>query len=147
MSIDFRLTSVTCSDGTTVPIADQGITVLVGPNNSGKSLALREIQQYIQGTPGFARGIMVTGIDGTKTGTAEEFQEWLSRLTVRSVPEDARQAKAPGSQLRFDSAKSEWTTPPTFRLGQLSPFFVHFLNAENRTGLANSVASYDLMND
>jgi hypothetical protein len=42
-----RLSSLTLKDGTFVELADPGVTVVVGPNNSGKTLLLREIMVLV----------------------------------------------------------------------------------------------------
>ena len=36
--------SITFSDGTTIPLEPTDVVVLVGPNNAGKSAALRELE-------------------------------------------------------------------------------------------------------
>ena len=46
-----RFKSLTFSDGTTVEMEPNDVVVLVGPNNAGKSLALRELEAYVGGTP------------------------------------------------------------------------------------------------
>jgi ABC-type hemin transport system ATPase subunit len=50
----FRIEKLTFNDGLILSL-DQGATLIItGPNNSGKSITLREIQQHLQrsGTPG-----------------------------------------------------------------------------------------------
>src|ERR1022692_4799313 len=45
---DFRLQSLTFSDGS-VLLLEQGTTLIItGPNNSGKSVTLRDIEQHLQ---------------------------------------------------------------------------------------------------
>ena len=40
--------SLTFSDGSEVDLEPSSVTLLIGPNSSGKSLALRIIQQFVQ---------------------------------------------------------------------------------------------------
>ena len=44
-SVTFQ--SITFSDGTTVSLDSNDVVVFVGPNNAGKSLALRELEQHV----------------------------------------------------------------------------------------------------
>ena len=70
------LESLTFSDGTTICLDPADVLVLVGPNNAGKSAALREIEDT------FARNHQQTVLQSCKTrntGTAEEFQEFLKK--------------------------------------------------------------------
>ena len=41
--------SLTFSDGTSIKLDPADVVVLVGPNNAGKSLALRELDDYLEG--------------------------------------------------------------------------------------------------
>ena len=71
-----RFTSLTFSDGTTVEIDSSDVVVLVGPNNAGKSLALRELQESI------GRGRSRKVIEATEVennGTDEDFREYIYR--------------------------------------------------------------------
>ena len=40
---EFYISEITCGDGTQIPIKSNDIIVFVGPNNSGKSQALKDI--------------------------------------------------------------------------------------------------------
>jgi ABC-type cobalamin/Fe3+-siderophores transport system ATPase subunit len=40
--------SLTFSDGSEVDLEPSSVTLLIGPNSSGKSLVLRNIQQFVQ---------------------------------------------------------------------------------------------------
>lgn len=146
MPISYTIDSIRFSDGTDVPIEPEGVTVLVGPNNAGKSLALRELQLHIQGNPGGTPFRVVSGISATKSGGDDEFATWIHTVSLPAAEPAARQAKAPGTQVAVDQAIGYWRVPAPL-LGQLAPFFVFFLNADNRTNLVGSVNNYDIMND
>jgi ABC-type cobalamin/Fe3+-siderophores transport system ATPase subunit len=49
MTFVTRVRSVTFSDGRELEVPETGVVVLVGPNNSGKSAALREIYRLLTG--------------------------------------------------------------------------------------------------
>ena len=45
----FTFKSITFSDGTTIALEPTDVVVLVGPNNAGKSVALRELETHVGG--------------------------------------------------------------------------------------------------
>jgi hypothetical protein len=52
MPFGYRLRSLQFSDGTRVALPTDSVLAIVGPNNSGKSVCLREIQQAAVSNPG-----------------------------------------------------------------------------------------------
>ena len=80
-TISFR--RMTFSDGTTIDLEPNDVVVFVGPNNAGKSLALREIDQHI-GDP--RATLVVKEVEKTVHGTSDEFEVFLrkhARITNR----------------------------------------------------------------
>ena len=68
--------SITFSDGQTIQLDPTDVVVLVGPNNAGKSLALRELEEHIGET------LSKTVIKATKhriTGTKDDLGTFLSK--------------------------------------------------------------------
>jgi hypothetical protein len=84
MSLRFRYRAVTFSDGTRVELPEQGVVVLVGPNNAGKSAALRDIFSKLQA--GMYVPLVVTDIEIEKAGSVEELEEWLSTHFIAIEP-------------------------------------------------------------
>ncbi len=70
------ISSLTFSDGTTIHLSSNEIIVLVGSNNVGKSVALKEIQDLFP-NPGAQAGKVVNSIEIGKTGSPEEALEWI----------------------------------------------------------------------
>ena len=68
--------SITFSDGTTIELDPADVIVLVGPNNSGKSLALRELDDYIGGN---SATTVLKAIKLRKTGTKEGFDAFVRK--------------------------------------------------------------------
>ena len=67
---------ITFSDGTTVGLDPADVVVLVGPNNSGKSLALRELDDYFAG---HTATTVLKSIELRKTGTKEDFDAFVRK--------------------------------------------------------------------
>ena len=71
--------SITFSDGTTIETDPTDVVVLVGPNNAGKSLALRELETPIR------TGRDTTVVASAKwrfDGTEESFEEFVRANTL-----------------------------------------------------------------
>src|SRR5579862_5505455 len=87
MSFAFRLSVITFSGGQTVSPPAVGVLLIVGPNNSGKSRALREILSNLRlGEPRSER--VVTNVKDVREGSLDEFATWLGerfRVTENQV--------------------------------------------------------------
>jgi hypothetical protein len=66
--------SMEFSDGTIVALQPNDIVLFVGPNNAGKSLALRDIQAHI-GVP--TKRKVVSSAKLRRSGTIEEYREFM----------------------------------------------------------------------
>jgi ABC-type branched-subunit amino acid transport system ATPase component len=51
VALETYLRSITFSGGQTVEVPRTGVLVLVGPNNVGKSAALREVNEHFSAQP------------------------------------------------------------------------------------------------
>ena len=68
--------SITFSDGTKVELDSTDVVVFVGPNNAGKSLALRELNEHLDGT----RELTVVKFSKKRTtGTPEKFITFINK--------------------------------------------------------------------
>jgi len=77
------------SDGTEVAISPNDIVLVVGPNNAGKSAALRAIRDKLQNAS--SRSPVLQNLVIQRTGTIDEFTAWLLGWTVlqtESPPEN-----------------------------------------------------------
>ena len=75
--------NLTFSDGTTVKLEPADVVVLVGPNNAGKSVTLRELEES------FARNrkqMVLQSCETRTVGTQEDFQKFVKKHSrIRSV--------------------------------------------------------------
>ena len=74
LSVTFA--SITFSDGTMVELDPTDVVVLVGPNNAGKSLALRELDDYIGGN---TITTVFKSISRRDYGTDDDFDTFVRR--------------------------------------------------------------------
>ena len=84
VSLTFK--SVTFSDGTTISLKPTDIVVLVGPNNSGKSVALRELENYVSDSShSTVNSTVVKKVKFLRSGTEEELLAYLKFHTKKTV--------------------------------------------------------------
>jgi ABC-type transporter Mla maintaining outer membrane lipid asymmetry ATPase subunit MlaF len=62
------------SDGTTLQLADDDIVVFVGPNNAGKSAALRELEEWVARSK---PGVVIKSATMRKEGTQTDLKTYL----------------------------------------------------------------------
>ncbi|MFF7103666.1 AAA family ATPase [Streptomyces nigra] len=93
MGVSFGLARLTLIDGTVVEPPSDGMTVFTGPNNSGKSLLLRELVTLTHNYPGTMQPLRwVTGIEIRREGSGREMISWLHERghEARRRPSDGR---------------------------------------------------------
>jgi energy-coupling factor transporter ATP-binding protein EcfA2 len=73
--------SITFSDGTVLKFDDDDIVVFVGPNNAGKSAALRELEAWVARSNG---GVVVHGATLRKTGSEQDLRAYLEANSQKS---------------------------------------------------------------
>ncbi len=66
--------TITFSDGTELEIEEDGIVVFVGPNNAGKSAALRELERWVAKSE---PGLVVKHAELHKEGSGEDLRAYL----------------------------------------------------------------------
>ncbi|MFB8242861.1 ATP-dependent endonuclease [Kitasatospora purpeofusca] len=85
MVFSFRVGEMTLADGTLVSPPADGMTVFIGPNNSGKSKLLEDLVGYLANHPGPpATPRWVSGVEVEREGTPEDLIQYLH--SVGHVP-------------------------------------------------------------
>ncbi len=144
MPFDLRIDSVTFSDGTTVPIPAHGVVALVGPNNAGKSAALREVLSHIMDvTP----GTVIKRVAFSVSGTADDALRWLETNCYKSLRRDGG---PPTTYLRGKRKlyadyidQGRFSPDASQGLGNVAQLTCVLLTAEERLEAASSVAAHD----
>ena len=73
--------TITFSDGTILELENDDIVVFVGPNNAGKSAALRELNEWVARSK---PGLVVKNATITKEGTQEDLRTYLEAKAQKS---------------------------------------------------------------
>jgi hypothetical protein len=126
--------------------------LLVGPNNAGKSVALRDIIAQIQVAPHSRPPTrVVTELQIAREGSAQDFEEWLqaSAFSVErpdGVGGNVLHYQRPSANTTWNALKNEWERQADY-FPAAAPFFVFYAAAEQRLGLVGQAGSYDAMSD
>jgi ABC-type branched-subunit amino acid transport system ATPase component len=136
--------SLTFSDGQTIELGRSDIVVLVGPNNAGKSQALRDIVQKVASAGSI--GVVVNDLTVNQTGSTEDVIHWLEQYAFsqgQSAPDQTVFYRM-GVGLHISAARAYW--PNTGGgLRDIAPMFVHSLTTEERLTAANPAPNIALL--
>jgi hypothetical protein len=148
----FAVADLRFSDGTVIPVPESGVLLFVGPNNAGKSAALRDLVARLT-TPAHNRAVtpVVAAVGLTRQGTAEDLQKWLESNAFRverpqTPTEKALFYQRPNANQQWDALSLEWQNSPE-SFPNAAPFFVFYASAEQRLGLVGGAGVYDPMVD
>jgi hypothetical protein len=127
------------------------ITVLVGPNNVGKTAILRDIAALTTNPPQVPRQtIVLSDIVLTKAGTTDELRGWLENNGFPLRSEEAFREPYYGSRNQsplLKSAADGFWSDPKRRLGQLGEYLVATQMTEGRLGLLGGTQVPDPIDD
>jgi energy-coupling factor transporter ATP-binding protein EcfA2 len=143
VAFKFALTGITFSGSPNpVEFGESELVVLIGPNNAGKSRALREIQESLQAGN---RGAVVTEVAETREGASDEMLAWLETVSARAdLPPGAHpHLVGRGGQVSIQQAEQLWSHGGP--LHTLTPFLLFRADAESRLNLAGGVQSVDAL--
>ncbi|MBN9206956.1 ATP-dependent nuclease [Methylibium petroleiphilum] len=134
------------SDGTSVPIGPNDIVLVVGPNNAGKSAALRAIRDKLQNAAHVSP--VLRSVELVKSGSLADFSSWLLGWTVKQAESqpDNPVFQALGHAMHQSQAQSDWQRADNV-LGGLSRWFCHLLSADERLQICNPAGNIALSRD
>lgn len=129
---------LTFSDGSTLQLGKSDIVVIVGPNNAGKSAALRAIRDKLSSN---LKSPVVGDLSLGKEGSGDDVVEWLDTFTRKNEPLATDPVfQAFGVGVHGSQARGYWQQGGT-SLHTLSRFFCHLLTADERLQAANPAQS------
>ncbi len=134
------------SDGTDVAMSSSDIVLIVGPNNAGKSAALRAIRDKLQNAA--TTNPVIKQLAFTRIGSISDLLSWLEDWTVKGVQSEPNNPvfQASGHALHQNQAQSEWQRNDHV-LGQLSRWFCHLLTADERLQICNPPGNIALLSE
>lgn len=144
MPFSVHLSALQFSAGSPIGLGSGQLVLIVGPNNSGKSAALRGISEKLK-NPAFSSPV-ISSIQTQRTGNEDELLTWLGTHGVKDIkpnPTDAIFRSKRGSIWR-SSAIANWRG---ISFGDLAPWICALLTAEARLNGANAPGRVDLLSE
>ncbi|GAA3843082.1 ATP-dependent nuclease [Amycolatopsis tucumanensis] len=144
--------SVTLTSGKTISLTD-GITAIVGPNNAGKSLLLRELQTLMNsqhGVPAYLVQKVVESYDVEFKGSFDEVAiPWIEKRARRRPPGQYNNGAfvednfslLNGGAVTESSLRTAWEQR---QLGPLAQVYQLYFGADGRTGMVGNTGAYSL---
>jgi len=132
----------TFSDGTTVEFRQGDIVVLVGPNNVGKSVALRNIEDKTKDKK--SSGLVITNLEIPTEGDSDSVITWLNSTCKKNIHSPSNPTYTLMGASVGESQAKHWWAHQERGLGELSGFFVYHLTTEARLGAANPASNIPL---
>ena len=126
-TLEVWIERLTTKGGNAIPLPPRGITVFVGPNNSGKSAALRDIQQHLLRPPHgvVPEWIIVNTIQVEKQSGPDILERWLANNATRIVQGATALFRRTTGQVAEPLVVGYWTQGPPFsELGQLLTLYL-----------------------
>jgi AAA domain, putative AbiEii toxin, Type IV TA system len=142
MPVGIQIEELEFSDGQSLVLESDDIVVLAGPNNAGKSVALREL--FTLGQTVRAGTNVVKRISVAYQGTRDAFKDWLAVNLRRSGPDENPVYSGCGiGGATSSNLLNSWDHVRTQGLQLLQPIFWRHLGAAERLAEANAPNSLD----
>ena len=140
-SVYFR--SIVFSDGTRIDLEPKDVVVFVGPNNAGKSLALRELDTMVR--QGFS-GKVVSSAEIAKHGTLEDLIEYIRQHSTEHYRNGAeKQYRGYSIQVYESNIEGCWNN--VRGISDLSGFFCMRLETQDRISSSNPAPSFKALDE
>ncbi|PTR17401.1 putative AbiEii toxin of type IV toxin-antitoxin system [Nitrosospira sp. Nsp2] len=134
------------SDGTVVDASENDIFVIVGPNNAGKSGALRAVREKLENPIHTSQ--IIRQITVNRTGSSSEFLDWIKNwaLVLNHFGPENPIFQALGHGMAKRDIESVWPNANN-SLGGISRWFCHLLTTEERLQICNPPTNISLLHD
>ena len=132
--------SITFSDGTTIKTEPLDVVVLVGPNNAGKSLALRELHDFVKGKP---ESKVITEVTKDAVGTPESFDGFVRDNTRVELQNNGRSTSIQGYGFSLGIGGTNLQSMWPDNLGELGSLFCLRILTENRINDSDPIDAID----
>ena len=129
--------SITFSDGTVINLDSTDVVVLVGPNNAGKSLALRELHNSV-GNPNSNRSV-VTAVARRRSGSLQEVIAYLASNSEVSHDQNGNRFRGYRYNILERDLKRAWSRDE----GLMRDVFCAAIDTESRISGGNHTDAID----
>ena len=147
MSSLYRIEKIDFSGGETIGLEAAGLLILVGPNNSGKSRLLRDVETLWNGRAAPESVRVASSMSVAHNGDWAEVDSWLrEHYSVKALENGRISYSGIGAQTQLSHASlgsmNHW-----FRMDAFKGFVISRLDTESRLRLSNPPERIDPFND
>lgn len=144
--LDVRVKRIQMSDGSWIDVPARGVLVLVGPNNAGKSLTLRDLYTRLRENVR-THTTAIRELDIDKEGDRDALTRWMDAHASHRVglPKHVVCRSPDGEIISPSLAQEYWDSRGG--LDELTEFFVRFASASTRLQSVGPVDLPDLRNE
>jgi len=139
MAINVWVSSITFSDGTKIELSEGDIVLFVGPNNAGKSVALREILTQLGSKP-VGSGVVVVEIEIGQSGDFSELIAFIEQNMRKTESGNDPSYAGWGTFVRLSQANGDWHTAGTRGLQSVTQLLVQHVSVDGRLHVSNPPA-------
>lgn len=144
MTASVLVSSLVVNDGTLVPIPESGVVLFVGPNNAGKSQALRDISKII--TSGDQSGVVVAKATVDFSGSVEELHErFLADRTIVHSATAGDRVNLGDSGAQTLANISNWWSGSARHV--VAAYFVRLADTESRLNASKPTVALNLFEE
>lgn len=150
MTFNIKLTSLKFNDESTVAIAEKSTTVIVGPNNVGKSCALRETYNFLRNGVDQSKKLnkVLDKITFEMLGTRENFVTYLTEKTTQFIDDNGNTfVRTLQTNVHEPQIKSIWDNAQANGLKELLNVFVTLADTANRLNIISPPETYDRISE
>jgi predicted ATPase len=147
VGIFFGLKKIILSSNNEIIFSDNSITLIIGPNNSGKSTLLREINNIVKVgfTDAKATNTVIKNIEFKKEGGDEANKEFLSTRVKRVTQNGRMHLQALNINTPEENAKVWWEQGLSRGFYDIASLYCNFIDATTRLHAASSPSSIDTL--
>lgn len=132
------------SDGTNVPVTRGGVLVFVGPNNAGKSVALRDVRSHV--ATRHSPPLAVKGTQVHEGGSQDDLKAWVEEHCHKVYQNGDYQYRRMGQGgYNLATLTHYWQQGPPY--GVFGEMLVFFAGGEERLGAANGASNIDFLRE
>ena len=141
------LKTIAFNSGLQLTLAKHEIVVIVGPNNVGKSLVLRELQRFLQS--GGAPGLLIQDIGIEGEGIQQDALNWAQAISPKTSPTNADDPfRLPFGHVHQSHVPALWHNAMNgLGFGNMLPIVAVHFSTDGRLQLAQDVASINFVTE
>jgi energy-coupling factor transporter ATP-binding protein EcfA2 len=140
----WRINAIAFSGGEILPVEEASVLLIIGPNSSGKSAGLRDLQALLQGSSG--PHLVVQHATIHREGTPLDLEAWFAdNYPKRVFGGFPHYVTRPGASVRADEVLNHWSHGD-YMTG-IWQFLSTSLDTAGRTTIANYTQAIDIWNN